>query len=155
MRTYRMKTSRAAPGYTLPELVVVLAIMAVVSSVAIVRLDSILPKYRLRAAARNLGNSVRLWRASALTRDEACIIVIDMGSGQYWLEAGGESCLHRTLPDGTAFAALSVGGNESQGRISIPIKPSGAIPQLVVSVTDGQKSITVEAHPLLNKVEYR
>ena len=150
-----MTVSRAAPGYTLLELVVVLAVMAVVSSVAIVRLDSVLPKYRLRAAARNLGNSVRWWRVAALTRDEPCIIVIDTDSRQYWLEAGGEIYLRRTLPDGTAFAALSVGGNESQGRISVPIEPSGAIPQLVVSVTDGQKSITVEAHPLLNKVEYR
>jgi general secretion pathway protein H len=71
---------RAAGGFTLLELLLVLAILALVTAVAVPALTSPSDSVRLRAASEELSAALRLARARAIARNREVAVVIDAES---------------------------------------------------------------------------
>ena len=70
------KTDRAA-GFSLIELIVIISIIGILSSIALVNLSSSRSKSRLLAATRNLENWLSEQRSYAKTHNLTCLITID------------------------------------------------------------------------------
>jgi len=74
-------------GFTLIELVVVAAIMALVFALAAAQLDWIFPKYELRAVAREIGAIMKQARSRALGTGKDVYVVFDLSEKKYWILA--------------------------------------------------------------------
>jgi general secretion pathway protein H len=88
-------------GFTLTELLVVLAIMGLLVAMVPVLLQSALPGARSLAAARALAGDLRTMRGAALAGGGATAVQFDMGRQVYLLEPGHA---RRRLPGGVPFA---------------------------------------------------
>jgi general secretion pathway protein H len=65
-------------GFTLLEMLVVLTILGIVAGIALPRLTRPSDGLRLQAAARDLVGALRLTRATAILRNAAIVLVIDV-----------------------------------------------------------------------------
>ena len=157
MRIFRTKANSQGSdrGYTLAELVVVLTVIAVASSIAIIHLDGLLPKYRLRSAARSVGNSIRWWRSLSVAGDERLTLLFDRASGQYSVQTDRETLESRRLPSGVTFSRIKVANEQVAASATVLLSESGVMAPLELTLSHGEKKLTVIVHPLLNKVEYQ
>ncbi len=87
---------RASAGFTLIELIVVLAIMGLVVALASPRLHRALPGAELAAGAEELAAALRRTRARAIAGGHRAALLIDIEAARYAL-AGGPG---RRLPKG-------------------------------------------------------
>lgn len=75
--------SGASAGFTLIELIVVLAIMGLVVALASPRLHRALPKAELAASAGELAAALRHTRARAIAQGRPAALVVDIGAARY------------------------------------------------------------------------
>ena len=76
-------TRGARAGFTLVEIIVVTVIIALVSTVAGLRIDSILPKERLNTSVRNLADTLRGVRSDAISRSLVFYVQYDLDNERY------------------------------------------------------------------------
>ena len=81
------KPRRGEGGFTLIELIAVIAIMGLMMMIATVRMDYLIPKYKLRGAAREIGAAMKQGRARAVATGRDVFFEIDLSQGRYWLLA--------------------------------------------------------------------
>ncbi len=83
MRTRTSPTGESRPGngFTLMELMVVLAIMGVALILAMPMLDRLLPGLELRTDTRNLVSALREARARSIGRNAVVTVVVDQEQG--------------------------------------------------------------------------
>jgi prepilin-type N-terminal cleavage/methylation domain-containing protein len=74
---------RSAAGFTFIELMVVIAILALVASIVVVNLDNISAPTKLRGAARAIGNQLLELKEMAALKDRALSMEIDLEK-QHW-----------------------------------------------------------------------
>lgn len=86
---------RADAGFTLTEMLVALAIMAVIMAVALPRLTRPSEGVRLAAAAREVIGALRLTRSAAIATNAELVWLIDVEKRSFSASAGGAQ---RTLP---------------------------------------------------------
>ncbi len=79
-----MKRGRSG-GFTLIEMLAVVIVIGVMMVVAVGRIDFILPAYRLRSAARELGAVMKQARAHAAATGKDVYLVIDLSKDAYHL----------------------------------------------------------------------
>lgn len=114
---------RRAPGFTLIEVLVVLALIAAASALAAGVLTGGLAGLRLRSSANTIGAQLRYTRAQALATGEAQRFVIDPRAHRWTAPRGHHGDLPPTL--GVAF----IGARETQpsaGQGAIVFFPDGA-----------------------------
>lgn len=75
----------ARRGFTLIELVVVLAIIVLGSSFAILNLQGVTRAGRLRGAARNLASHLKFARSAAILSGKPVYVYYDLDEGTYYL----------------------------------------------------------------------
>lgn len=84
----RMSGRRARSGFTLVELVMVLAVFSLVAGLAMPRYASAGVRYRVKAAAHRIASDIALARNTARTRSTSMAIVFKPGVPGYYEIAG-------------------------------------------------------------------
>lgn len=97
MMTRPRLPGRNAAGFTLMELMVVLAILGVLSAVSIPAFVRQIPKYRLKSAARELTSQLRRMRYEAVRGKKNVTMVFDQDANCCRLKG-------RVVPDAGSFA---------------------------------------------------
>lgn len=109
-RTWRLNCFRQQDGFTLTEILVAVAIMAILAAIAIPNWSTLLPKYALNSAARQVQSELHKLKSRAVAENANFRLVFSTTSysmekysgGSY--TATGES---RPLPDGITLAGTS------------------------------------------------
>ena len=158
---------RASRGFTLLEILLVLGVLALIASVVVARLDLVTPTYRLRAAARDLTETVAQARSESIARAQAVELHYDLAAGKYWLslpaEAGADgpsqqapsSFRPRALPEGVRFADCTFFRGEAtrSGAVTVLFSFLGACEGHLVHLADeAGNAFTVEVLPLALQV---
>lgn len=113
----RWRRAAARHGFTLVELLVVLAIAGMILAVTPPMLSNALPGLQLKAAARQTANALRLTREIAIAQGRPMQWSLDIETGVYRIAPGGRG---GTLPAGLEISLLSAadeGAGASSGGI--------------------------------------
>lgn len=144
-------------GFTLVELIVVVLIVGLMMGVAITRLDYLVPKYRLRAGAREVSGVLKQGKARAVATGKDVFFEVDLSRGLYWLLVAfppvdelGKSVegrpveygpvFQRELPDGVQFTDLIFSEKEkvTSGRTRIRLSPMGNSQHVIVNFKNSE-----------------
>ena len=79
------RTSKKPKGFTLLELIVVIAMIAVIAAIAFPRLDPFLPQRRLKSAARILSGTITMVYGEAIAKNKTYRLYIDPSDDKYWI----------------------------------------------------------------------
>lgn len=144
-------------GFTLIELMVVVVIMALLVGVAVIRVDYMVPRYRLRAAAREVASHFKRARSQAASTGKDVYVKYDLPKGAYWLlvafpktdgkepdpekkepprEFEYQEILKSTLPEGVEFASVILGKNQqfTTGVANVRVSPFGSSRHMIVNL---------------------
>ena len=114
-----------AGGYTLLELIAVLAVVGLALSVVMPSVSSGLHRWRLRAAVREMTTMLKFTRTQAVATRQSLRVVLDRRRNLYWLDrptsaldadqAQDKGIRLYALPAGVHFGLVTVGGQEKSG----------------------------------------
>lgn len=167
-RTSKLRIEQSQRGFTLVEIVVVTAIIALMLMLAAGSFDFLVPEYALRADARALAGHMKLAKGEALASGRDVYIAYDLPNGEYWmwvLEStadeeemdaekfasiiSGESefewteMFHRKLEAGIQFNNIIYGRNKriSTGTANVRVTPMGTADHHIVNIrgSDGME----------------
>ena len=157
-----MTVDRGRPGFTLIELMLVCVIIGVMVALAATRLDLMVPKYRLRAAARDVASVLKQGKARAAAQGKDVYFEVDLGQGRYWLlapfpkpeEPGDtrpvesrplqyEPVFIRQLPDGVHFIDVILGEKEkfTSGRARVRLSAFGASSHVILNLINTEDAV--------------
>ena len=134
-------------GYTLVELVVVLALMGTLLGFVVPRIDAIVPGGVEKTAIRWLTTTPHALRQKALSENRTYILILDRGLGRAWISHSG----HLTdaervraveagirLPSSLQVRLLSAGRPDGPGpdRWTVRFHPNGTADGAVIDLTD-------------------
>ena len=72
-------------GFTLIELVMVMAMITVIAAIVLPRLDYLLPQRRLKSAARSLSSLISLAYGEAISKNKTYRLYLDSSNDRYWV----------------------------------------------------------------------
>jgi prepilin-type N-terminal cleavage/methylation domain-containing protein len=147
-------------GFTLFELIAVIIIVGLVFALAATKLDFLVPKYRLRGAAREVASLMKLGKARAVASGKDVYLEIDLSQGKYWLlvafpkdrdEAAAptdrskpieprvfeyQAAFDRQLPEGVEFTDVITSEKDrvDRGRTRIRLLPLGTSGHTIVNL---------------------
>ncbi len=140
-------------GFTLVELMVVVVIVGLMVGVAATKLDFMVPKYKLRGAAREVAGLLKQARSRAAGSGKDVYVEFDLPRGQYWVlvafpkpvEGGQEGdpavleyqpLLQQSLPEGVKFVDVIQGQKDryDTGRARLKVSPFGSSAHLIVNL---------------------
>lgn len=151
----------ARGGFTLIEMIVVVMILSLMTALAVVRLDFLVPRYRLRAATRQTAAVLKQARSRAAAIGRDVYVRIHLSEGKYELlipmpkedpveipsdmppelipppEYEFQSAFAGSLPDGAEFVNVILGSETDQtvtsGRAQVRVSPFGAGDHVIVN----------------------
>ena len=163
-------------GFTLIELVLVCVIIGVMVGLAATRLDLMVPKYRVRAAAREVGAVLKQGKARAAAQGRDTYVEIDLAQGRYWLLAAFpkedpqadpktvesrpleyQPLFVRKLPDGVHFIDVILGEKEkvTSGRVRIRLSAFGASSHVIANLINSDDLvISVKMNGFTGMISY-
>lgn len=133
-----------AAGFTLVELLVVLAILALVLAVIPRVLPGSTATAELKGAARTLASAVRATRSEAVRRGRDAVFILDLANREYSTAGGGR---RGRLPESLTyrlFTAESERMSETQGGIRFFPDGSSTGGRITVALADRKYLIAVD-----------
>jgi prepilin-type N-terminal cleavage/methylation domain-containing protein len=100
-----------AGGFSLVELMIVIAIFGIVSSMAAFTWQKIVANNNLRTAARDLAADIALYRQKAVGEGTAYVVTFNMGGNIYTITPGNIVKSPAIFGSGCALAATTFAGN--------------------------------------------
>ena len=143
---------RRPAGFTLVELIVVMAILAAIVALAAPSFSRTVASARLRAGATEVRATLARARALAVADGRTRSVVFHLDNGAYGLD--NDAAL-RTLPDPVRWEALRIlGERKERGGARVAFFPDGTAEEAEVTVVlpDGGR-IRVTVDPLTGIVE--
>src|SRR5262249_17926847 len=147
-----------------------------IAMVTVTRLDFLVPKYRLRGAAREVGSVLGIGKAHAASSGKDVYFEVDLPQGRYWLlaafprEQPGDEFLpvesrpleyqpvfERTLPEGVIFTDAVLGDKDKSvtGRARARLSPLGSSTHLILNMrNDEGKEISVKMNGFTGMISY-
>lgn len=121
--TRKLKPSaNSEAGFTLLELIAVLALLALATGLAMPRLSAARQNLKLKAAAVQLVSGLKLARAAALKSNQDQALVVDVKARRYWADGAVPP---KSWP-GDIAVAFEVAGAEAAGpRGGFRFRPDG------------------------------
>lgn len=128
----------------------VLALLGLITAIAVPSFTTALPGARLKAAARDLGAELRFARGRAIAGNHETVLSIDLTNRRYEVPGAGMS---RALPDGLELtmrtAQTEIVGAE---RASIRFFPDGGSTGGRITLTQGERIYFVGVDWLTGRV---
>ena len=126
-------------GFTLLELIVALAIAAILAAIAIPNWSLLLPTYRLNSSARQVQSELHRIRMQAASENVRFQLVFSAGAADYTLERDSSPWQRKPLPEGIIIAkagtiSFSPRGTAGGDRVRL-LNEKGECTQVVVSAT--------------------
>jgi len=107
-----MEIMRKNSGYTITELMVTIAVFAILASLAIPNFIAWLPNYRLRSGAEEIQSTLQFARLTAIKRNATATVTFDIANETYRASVGGQAIRGGRMPAGidinSAFGGTSV-----------------------------------------------
>jgi len=142
-----------ARGFTLVELLVVLAVMALVLTVAGPMVSKALPGAQLKTAARDLAAGLRYARNRAISINRSTAFVLDTETRRY--RVAGEPEI-RTLPAAFAVSFLTARSQLEDAHTGrIKFFPDGSSTGGEITLSDGARTFRVSVDWLLGRIRTR
>ena len=98
---------RKNSGFTLTELMVAIAVVAIVLSIAVPNIIGWMPKYRLGSAARNVLSAIEFTRLTAVRQYADAQIQFNPGNSSYTVSVNGRNVKGDTLPAGISITDVT------------------------------------------------
>ncbi len=141
-------------GFALIELAAVVAIIGLVMTMFIIKLDGIVPSAKLRAASRSVGGSVELALSDAVMKGSVRAIVYDMEEDAVRVtSADGVVLSEQRLPSGIEIDNVE-GIDAEKGKAVLSVFPSGIVAPHCVRLRGPYGVMTVEVYGLTGSVRY-
>ena len=138
--TWPCNSARAARGFTLVEMIVVLAILGLVLAMVAARGPLGLHTLTTRAAANQLASGFRQARARAIADNRPVAVSIDLATHRWRIGADRPTSLPRDLD----VAVLTVAGQTVGGTLAdIRFLPDGSSTGGRVELKDGRRTMRV------------
>ena len=103
---------RKNSGFTITELMVTIAVVAILASLAIPNFIDWLPNYRLRSGAEEIQSTLQFARITAIKRNATATVAFDIANETYRASVGGQAIRGGRMPAGidinSAFGGTSV-----------------------------------------------
>ncbi len=85
MRTHAIAATGRTRGFTLLELLAVVALLGIVLFFVVPKLDNVTPGSRLKAAARKVGSTMELAQGQAIATGKEHVLAYDLSKGTLWI----------------------------------------------------------------------
>jgi len=126
-------------GFTILELIVALAIAAILAAIAIPKWSVLLPTYRLNSSARQVQSELHRIRMQAASENVGFQLVFSAGAVDYTIQRDTSLWQKKPLPDGISIAkagtiSFSPRGTAGGDRVRL-LNEKGECTQVVVSAT--------------------
>lgn len=160
----------ANTGFTLIELIVVVTILGVLASFVVPNLDGVSPKYRLRSAARTVGQNIGWVRSLGagigsehvlrydLAENTFTIILPPEGDDDPDLDVDFRETLGiQTLPEGVEITRIihPDGTSDDYGIVDIVLDEYGITGSHIVVVTnENEESLAVHFESIIGTIQY-
>ena len=151
-------------GFTLLELSLVVALMAVLSGLVLVRYDVASPRQRVIRTARKMGRLIENCREKAVDEETLYAMRIEIDSKKYCVCAPAERTLEIVdaarpifsgiLDDALVFNSAGSGAGKSSAPVLIFFDAQGILPECEFEVSGGGSTIKVKPDPLVNEIVY-
>ncbi|HIE53987.1 MAG TPA: type II secretion system protein GspH [Chromatiaceae bacterium] len=137
-------------GFTLLELIVVLAIAAVMMTVVPPLISSALPGAQLKSAARQVAAGLRVARNQALVQRRESSLVIDLEKRDFRVSGRPRSY---SIPDSLKIELLTAESERlSERRAGIRFFPAGGSTGGRITLSSGKRALGVDVDWLTGKV---
>jgi general secretion pathway protein H len=143
------RTPPRPSGFTLLELIIVMALVALILGLSSVFFASNLPSARLNAVARELSATVMLARTQAEMRGEAQTLTINLDTREYSLEGNPSRAMP---PNVTVKVTDPFAGDVEQGTYALRFEPYGPVPAATILLRNQTRRLIVELDPIVGAI---
>lgn len=170
--TSSARRSTARAGFSLAELIGVIAILAMIAAMVTVNWAALMPKTQLHSAVRSLAATLQSARSEAITRKALFEVEYDLegrrfrtvtpfraeGGGLAFVAEDRRALAWENLPESVEFARIEIDGQQYvEGIVRVRFDALGTATTHVITLVQKQHDAyyTIEVQGLLGLIDYR